>query len=106
MKARQFILGSLIASVGAIAAPSFAEDVFIDVAPPAPRVEKWEKREGQVWVPGHWEWRDGKHEWVPGRYVAERKGYRYERDRWVTRDDNRWAYQRGGWTREYEGEGQ
>ena len=104
MKGRQLLLGALIASAGAVALPSFA-DVYIETAPPPVRVERWEAREGQVWVPGSWVWRDGRHEWMPGHYVTARKGYRYERDRWVMHDENRWAYQRGGWARDSDGDG-
>ena len=38
-------------------------------------------------------------------YVTARRGYRYERDRWVMHDENRWAYQRGGWARDSDGDG-
>jgi hypothetical protein len=36
--------------------------------------------------------------------VAERKGYRWERDRWV-QHDNRWTMQHGGWSRDSDGDG-
>src|SRR5580765_1811998 len=47
------------------------------------RAEQHENRAGYVWVPGVWHWNHGKHEWVAGHQVAERKGYHYENDRWV-----------------------
>jgi len=104
MKARHFVLGALIASAGAIAVPSFA-DVYIETAPPPVRVERFEARPGFIFVRGHWEWRNGQHEWVPGHYVRERRGYRYERDRWVMNDENRWFFQHGGWARDSDGDG-
>jgi hypothetical protein len=99
MKARQFVLGALIASAGFAAATSFA-DIYVTTEPPPIRVEKFDPRPGHVYVRGHWEWRNGKHEWVPGHYIPERKGYRYYNDRWVMHDEGKWAYQRGGWGRD------
>jgi len=105
MNARHLILGALAASAGVFAAPSFADNLYIDVAPPPVRVERYEARPGHVWVPGHWEWRHGKHEWIAGRYVNERKGYHWERDRWVMNDENKWIYQHGGWNRDSDRDG-
>ena len=104
MKIRQFVLGAVIASAGMVAATSFA-DMYITTEPPPVRAEKWDPRPGQVWVRGHWEWRDGKHEWVSGHYVPERRGYRYRDDRWVMHDEGKWTYQRGGWGRDSDGDG-
>lgn len=72
---------------------------------PARRVERMEPRAGFVIVPGNWQWRNSRHHWVPGRYVAERKGYNYRGDRWVQHDNRRWMMQRGGWSRDTDGDG-
>ena len=72
--------------------------------PPATRREI-EHRAGYVWVPGVWQWNNGKHEWAAGHLVAERKGYRYAPDRWVRHDNDKWAFQRGGWNRDSDGDG-
>jgi hypothetical protein len=104
MKATKLLVGTLMVSASALALPSFA-DVYIRQAPPPPRAEQFEPRDGQAWVPGVWQWNHGKHEWVSGHYVAERKGYRYERDRWVQHDNKQWAYQRGGWAQDSDGDG-
>ena len=105
MVTRKLILAGIATTFAAFAAPSFAEDVYITMDPPARRMEKWEARPGQVWVPGAWVWKNGKHEWVAGRYVAERKGYRYAPDRWVMHDNDKWTYQRGGWNRDSDHDG-
>ena len=106
MTNRNKLLAALVAaSFGAIALPTFADDLYITLDPPNRRSERFEPRAGQVWVPGAWHWQNGKHEWVAGRYVAERKGYRYERDRWVRHDNDKWVMQRGGWSRDTDGDG-
>ena len=99
-------LAALVAaSFATLALPSYAEDVYINMDPPHRRAEKHDNRAGYVWVPGVWEWRNGKHEWVAGHYIAERKGYRYEADRWVQHDNNKWTMQRGGWSHDSDGDG-
>jgi len=104
MKTTKFLLGALIVSASAFALPSFA-DVYIDLAPPRPRVERYEPRAGYAWIPGNWQWKNGRHDWVAGHYVADRKGYRYEGDRWVQNDKNKWGYQHGGWSYDRDGDG-
>ena len=105
MVTRKLIVAGIAATFAGFALPSFADDVYINVDPPARRAEKYEHRAGYVWVPGVWEWRSGKHEWVAGHYVAERKGYRYAPDRWVRHDNDKWTFQRGGWNRDSDGDG-
>ena len=96
--------GAIALSFGAFALPSYA-DIYVTVDPPARRVERMEPRAGYVIVPGNWQWRKGKHHWVPGRYVAERQGYNWHGDRWVQHDNKRWTMQRGGWARDSDGDG-
>ena len=106
MNQRKLIIAALATTLAGFALPSFADDLYINVAPPARRVEREEHRAGYVWVPGVWAWRNGKHEWVAGHLVAERKGYRYMPDRWVTHEeDSKWTFQRGGWNRDSDGDG-
>jgi hypothetical protein len=104
MKTNRLLLGAMMISAGAFSLPSFAQ-IYIETAPPARRVERFEARPGQVYVAGSWQWVNGKHEWVPGHYVSERRGYRYENDRWVQHDNNKWMYQRGGWAQDSDGDG-
>ena len=89
------------ASIGLSAVPAAAAvDVYIDVAPPAPRYEVVPaSRPGYVWQPGHWVWNEHRHVWRKGHWVRERKGYYWHPSRWEQRD-GRWFYQRGKWDRQ------
>jgi hypothetical protein len=100
---KTLLAGALAATFVGFSLPSFADDLYINVDPPARRVERYDARPGQVFVPGNWEWRNGTHVWVDGHYIAERKGYHYEPDRWVQHDNQKWTNQRGGWGRDVEG---
>ncbi len=99
------LAGAIAASFAGFSLPSYAADLYINMDPPMRRVEHMDARPGYVVVPGVWSWRNGRHVWVPGRYVAEREGYRYQNDRWVKHDNNKWTMQRGGWSRDSDGDG-
>jgi hypothetical protein len=101
----KLLAGAIAATFASFALPGYARDVYITIDPPARRAEKYQVREGYVWVPGVWQWRKNKHEWVAGRHVAQRKGYRWENDRWVRHDNNKWTMQRGGWSHDSDGDG-
>jgi hypothetical protein len=103
-KRNHVLAGLLAASFAAIALPSYAE-VYINIDPPSRRAEHYEVREGYVWVPGAWHWQNNKHQWNEGHYVKERKGYRYESDRWVKHSNDKWVMQKGGWARDSDGDG-
>jgi len=100
MVSRKLLLAGLATTFAGFALPSIAADLYINVDPPARRVEAFDARPGQVFVPGNWEYRNNKHEWVAGHYVAERKGYHYQPDRWVQHDNQKWTNQHGGWSRD------
>ena len=104
MKTTKLLLGAMMVSASAVALPSFA-DIYIQTAPPPPRHERLEPRDGYIVAPGAWNWTNNKHVWAPGHYVVERKGYRYQNDRWVQHDNKKWAYQRGGWAQDSDGDG-
>ena len=88
----------LAASIGGVAVPANAA-VIVRVAPPALRVEEAPApRPGYVWGAGHWEWRHGRHEWVGGTWIRERRGYHYSQPTWQQRHGG-WEMQRGGWKR-------
>lgn len=71
--------------------------------PPPPRREVVPPpRRGQVWVPGHWEWRGNRHVWMEGYWVKARPGHRYREPRWVERN-GRWEFRQGGWDRDGDG---
>ena len=100
---KTLLAGAMAAALTSFTAPAFAEvGVYIDVAPPPLRIEHFDARPGYVVAPGYWDYNNGKHEheWVAGRYVAEKKGYRYDSDRWVQHDNNKWTRQQGGWVRD------
>jgi hypothetical protein len=98
---KKILIASLIAtSFAAVPLTSFAQrTIVIREAPPPPREEAQPQlRRGYVWVPGHWEWRHGKHVWVAGHQVRARRGHHWEADRWVERN-GRWELRRGRWVR-------
>ncbi|MEW6466181.1 MAG: hypothetical protein AB1434_09800 [Pseudomonadota bacterium] len=82
------------------AGPAVSADVVVHTPPPAPYVEvvPVPPFAGAIWVAGYWSWTNGRHHWVPGRYVAPRPGYRYEPHRWVPGPRGEW-HLRGGWVR-------
>lgn len=84
--------------------PSVAQaQIVVQVAPPPPRYERVPPpRRGQVWAPGHWEWRGHRHVWVQGHFLRARPGYAYREPRWDQRGD-RWEMRRGGWDRDGDG---
>ena len=102
MKFRNALLAAACAAVlGGASVPSTtqAATVYIDTAPPAPRVEVTPApRRGHVWAPGDWDVRGQRHVWHKGHWVRERRGYRYNEPHWV-QDNNRWRLDRGGWAR-------
>lgn len=66
---------------------------LVTIAPPAPRFERPPPpRGGQVWVPGHWQWRHDDYVWRGGYWQAARPDYDYAPGRWVRAGDGwRWA---------------
>jgi hypothetical protein len=97
---RKLVMGALAAaSIAWMPLPASAQ-VYVEVAPPALRHEMMPRhREGHVWSPGYWDWRNGRHVWVRGHWVRERPGMYWHPNRWVERD-GRWYFERGRWDRE------
>lgn len=56
-------------------------------AQPPLGVENVRPRRGHVWVPGHYEWRNGGYVWVAGRWEREQKGRRWSSGRWEMQGD-------------------
>ncbi|NRR29731.1 YXWGXW repeat-containing protein [Oxalobacteraceae bacterium] len=78
---------------------------YVVTAPPPPRYERVPSaRHGYIWSPGYWEWRHGRHDWVGGRWVAERPGYVYSQPRWAERD-GRWYREEARWDHHIPGKG-
>ena len=95
---RIFLAAAIAASMAGIATPAAAV-VYVQVAPPPPRVEAVpQPRRGYVWAPGHWEWRHKHHVWVGGTWVRARRGYAYSPPEWRERG-GRWYMQQGRWAR-------
>ena len=95
---KTLIAALLASSIGAVALPAAAE-IYVNIAPPAPRYEVVPApRAGYVWAPGYWDWRGHRHVWVRGHWERERRGYRFNEPHWV-QDNNRWRLDRGGWAR-------
>jgi hypothetical protein len=109
MTKKKLLAAALIAaSFGAVTlapAPAVAADIYVQVAPPAPRYEVVPApRRGYVWAPGHWEWNGHRYTWIGGSWIRERRGYRYYQPEWVERN-GRWHYERRGWQRDRDHDG-
>jgi hypothetical protein len=91
------------AALPAMAADRVDFDLHLNVAPPPPRYEVVPQLgAGYVWSPGYWEWRGGRHVWVPGSAIRARPGHVYHAPRWVQRD-GRWHFQGPRWDRDGDG---
>lgn len=93
-------------SLGTLTVPVTAQAqsvVYVQIAPPPPRAERVPPpRRGQIWSPGHYEFRGSRHVWVKGTWVRTRPGYAYRAPEWRERD-GRWEYRRGAWDRDGDG---
>lgn len=101
------LLPSLVAAMGLAAVPALAAVEYtvieLEAAPPAMRVEVTPPaREGVVWIPGYWDYRDG-YNWIEGHFEPAREGYVYVAPRYEQRD-GRWRMYAGGWDRRGEEE--
>lgn len=101
MKRKLLAAAFAATTIGFAAVPAVAAvDVFVDIAPPAPRYEIVPApRAGYVWAPGYWDWRDGRHVWRKGHWERERRGYYWHPSRWEQRN-GRWHFEKGRWDRE------
>jgi hypothetical protein len=72
--------------------------LVISVAPPAVRGEVRPPRPSSesVWVPGRWEWRDGRHTWVAGHWIPGKPGKIWVPGHWRRLGDG-WAWSPGRW---------
>jgi hypothetical protein len=96
---RKWLMGALVASaLGAIPVANAA--VYVDVAPPEPRHEVVPpSREGMIWAPGHYVYRNGDYHWVRGHWVRAKRGMYWHPGHWVERN-GRWVFVEPGWRRE------
>jgi hypothetical protein len=105
MLMKKVLVSALFAAgmIGAVATPlpSVAADVFVNIAPPALRIEAVpEQRAGYVWAPGYWNYEHNNHVWVAGTSVREREGYVYQPHRWVEHE-GKWNLEQGRWDRSH-----
>lgn len=77
------------------------DEIAVSVPPPAPYVEVMPAAPfpGALWISGYWGWSQGRHQWMPGRYVQPRPGYRWEPHHWVQGPRGNWHMRGGGWAR-------
>lgn len=71
--------------------------VVVQEAPPAPKEERWETRDGYVWVRGNWEYRGNRYVWVPGHYERVRANYEWSDGRWEQQSGGGWVWVKGEW---------
>ena len=97
---RKMLMGALVASALSAIPVVATAAIYVDVAPPDPRVEVVPaQRAGYVWAPGHWVRRGDHWHWVGGHYVREKRGYYWHPGHWVERD-GRYVFVQPGWHRE------
>jgi hypothetical protein len=82
------------------ATPTGRDVIFIKEAPPPPREEAPPPppaSTGYTWLPGYWTVRDGRQEWIPGRYeMPPRSGATWVAPRWERRSDG-YVFIEGYW---------
>jgi len=94
----------LVASLaGVLAFGASAAQVYVNIAPPAPRYEVMPApRHGHVWVPGHYVAQNhNRFAWVSGHWVRERPGYAFNNPHWVQRGNGTWYLAGGNWERRH-----
>ena len=98
-----FLAAGLAALVPAIGLPATAQaqsvGLTIGIAPPPERVEVIPPaRPGYVWDRGYWRWIDGRHVWVPGRYIRLiRPGAVRVPGHWERLPDGQWRFMPPHW---------
>jgi len=102
MKARQLALSLCIAvgSVATVGVTPAAAQIYVRVAPPAPRHEVVPVvREGWVWQPGYWNWNGRRYVWARGHSIRAHRGQHWVAHQW-NEDHGRWRMERGHWDRD------
>ena len=97
---KKTLIAALLASSAAVFSLPAAAEIYVNIAPPAPRYEVVPApRAGQVWIPGYWDWRGHRHVWVRGHWERERRGYYWHPNRWIERDGH-YVLERGRWDKQ------
>jgi hypothetical protein len=99
MDKRNVLLAMCLAAgsvASAIATPASA-DVYVRIAPPAPRYEAVPVvQPGWEWAPGYWNWNGHRYVWVNGHRIHAHGHGHWVPDRWVE-DHGRWRREHGHW---------
>lgn len=101
---RRGLFGGMALAIGAglIATQSQAQEIFVERAPPPPRVEVVpvlppDRAAREHWQPGYWRWNGHEHVWVEGHYVVRpRPAAVWVPGRWEQRPRG-WVYIDGHW---------
>lgn len=97
---RKTILALLLASSATALSLPAAAEIYVSIAPPAPRYEVAPApRAGYVWAPGYWDWRGNHHVWAKGHWERERHGMYWHPNRWVE-SNGHYVLERGRWDKE------
>ena len=100
MRNKTILAGAFAAALMGLGATAAQAQVYVEIAPPAPRHEVVPAaRPGHVWSGGHYEWRGNQYVWVPGHWVTARQGYEWRDARWVQRANGQWYMVGGSWER-------
>jgi YXWGXW repeat-containing protein len=80
--------------------PPVEENWVVEVAPPAPQVERPPPAPSpnHVWIAGYWGWDGRHHVWIPGRWEAPRAGYVWVPGNWEHHKKH-WRWHQGYWRR-------
>lgn len=102
MNAKKAVLALCVAvgSAGTLGPQAALADVYVRVAPPAPRHEvEPVVRPGWAWQSGYWNWNGHRYVWVRGHRVRAHRHAHWVPHRWVE-DGGRWRMDRGHWDRD------
>ncbi|MCE4058621.1 hypothetical protein LXM60_00160 [Pandoraea sputorum] len=88
---------TLVAALCLASLPALA-DVTLQRGPPPPRFEDPHAApKGEFWVPGYWQWKDGRYDWVDGHMESKRPGMRYTPPHWEETGVHEWTLRDGKW---------
>jgi hypothetical protein len=99
MSARRLASLVLLAGFLGAGAPLFALPVYVNIAPPAPKVEVRVAAPGAgyVWTGGYYRWHGGAYVWVPGRWLRPpRPGAVWIPGHWKSTPHG-WVWTSGHW---------
>ena len=84
---RKILLSSVL-----LAGSSFGAEIFVQISPPRPVIERRvvAPGPGYVWCRGYHRWDGDRYVWVPGVWAAPPHRHAH----WV---DHRWEHRRGGY---------